>query len=100
MLTKRDKRFRTIGGIVSAVIALCCFTPILVIGVTAIGLAGIVGWLDYVLFPLLFLCLGMVIYSFTPKKNEHSNTANHTNLSAVRKKGGRDNATKRLSMVL
>lgn len=100
MLTKRDKRFRTIGGIVSAVIALCCFTPILVIGVTAIGLAGIVGWLDYVLFPLLFLCLGVVIYSFTPKKNAHSNTANHTNLSAVRKKGGRDNATKRLSMVL
>ncbi len=49
------------GGIIGSVIAaLCCFTPLLVIAFTGVGLAGLIGGLDYVLFPLLFGSLGVV----------------------------------------
>lgn len=48
-------------GIVGAVIAaLCCFTPLLVVLLGAAGLAAVVGWLDYALFPLLFASLGII----------------------------------------
>ncbi len=52
------------GGIVgSLVAAVCCFTPLLVIAFTGAGLAGLVGGLDYVLFPMLFGSLGVVAYA-------------------------------------
>lgn len=41
--------------------AVCCFTPLLVIVVAGVGLSALTGWLDYVLFPLLFLCLAVVV---------------------------------------
>ncbi len=46
------------GGTITA--ALCCFTPILVIGLGAVGLSAWLGWLDYVLFPMMFASLGIV----------------------------------------
>ncbi|NOR64508.1 MAG: mercury resistance system transport protein MerF [Candidatus Scalindua sp.] len=50
-------------GIIGSIItAICCFTPILIVVFTAIGLAAIVGYLDYVLFPLLAIFLGMIGY--------------------------------------
>ncbi len=50
-------------GIIGSIItAICCFTPILIVIFTAIGLAAIVGYLDYVLFPLLAIFLGMIGY--------------------------------------
>ncbi len=49
------------GGIIgSSIAAVCCFTPLLVIAFTGAGLAGLIGGLDYVLFPLLFGSLGIV----------------------------------------
>ncbi len=48
------------GGTIIA--ALCCFTPILVIGLGAVGLSAWLGWLDYVLFPMLFASLGLVAF--------------------------------------
>jgi len=47
-----------LGGALFA--ALCCFTPLLVIVVTGVGLSALTGWLDYALFPLLFFCLAVV----------------------------------------
>ena len=45
-------------GVIGAIIAaLCCFTPILVILFGALGLSALVGYLDYVLFPMLGLFL-------------------------------------------
>ncbi|WP_432472164.1 mercury resistance system transport protein MerF [Amphritea sp. HPY] len=47
-------------GIVGTVIAaICCFTPFLVVLLGAIGLASLVGYLDYILLPLLgaFICI-------------------------------------------
>jgi hypothetical protein len=51
------------GLISTAVAAVCCFTPVLVILAGAAGLSAIVGWLDYGLFPLLFASLGLVAYA-------------------------------------
>ena len=51
-------------GIVGTVIAaLCCFTPVLVILVSAVGLSAIIGYLDYVLFPALAFFLLLTIYA-------------------------------------
>ncbi|MFQ5551243.1 MAG: mercury resistance system transport protein MerF [Gemmatimonadales bacterium] len=51
-------------GIIGTVVAaICCFTPVLVILVTAVGLSAIVGWLDYVLFPALAVFIGITIYA-------------------------------------
>ncbi|MBE9171508.1 mercury resistance system transport protein MerF [Pleurocapsales cyanobacterium LEGE 06147] len=45
-------------------VALCCFTPILVILLGAIGLSALVGYLDYVLLPTLFIMLALTILSY------------------------------------
>jgi mercuric ion transport protein len=50
-----------LGG--SAIAALCCFTPILVIALGGVGLAAIVGWLDLVLLPALAFFLGLTAYA-------------------------------------
>ncbi|MFN3491741.1 MAG: mercury resistance system transport protein MerF [Anaerolineales bacterium] len=63
-------------GIVGTIItALCCFTPILVILLGAVGLGWLIGYLDYILFPALFIFLGLTVYGLyrqrsieTPKK--------------------------------
>ena len=51
-------------GIAGSVIAaICCFTPALVVLVTAVGLSAIIGYLDYVLFPALAFFLGLTGYA-------------------------------------
>lgn len=60
MGNKRLLRFGVIGTVITA---LCCFTPILVILVAAVGLSWAVGYLDYVLFPGLFVFIGITIYA-------------------------------------
>ena len=50
-----------IAGIVAT--ALCCVTPILVIALGALGFSAAVGWLDFVLFPLLAVFLGLTGYA-------------------------------------
>jgi len=41
-------------GIIGTIIAaLCCFTPLLVILLSAIGMSAIIGYLDLVLLPAL-----------------------------------------------
>ncbi len=55
-------------GIIGAVIAaLCCFTPILVILFGALGISALVGYLDYVLFPLLGLFLLVIVVALVTK---------------------------------
>lgn len=55
------------GGFVVA--ALCCFTPVLVVSMAAVGLSEYVGWLDYVLFPVMVASLGMIVFALAWKKN-------------------------------
>lgn len=48
----------------TAIILICCFTPLLVILLTAVGLGAIVGYLDYVLLPSLGVFVGLSVFSF------------------------------------
>lgn len=52
-----------VGVIGSIVTAICCFTPVLVVLFGALGIAWLVGYLDYVLFPALVLFLCITLYS-------------------------------------
>ena len=58
-----DKNLLRTGIVGSVVTALCCVTPILVIGFGALGLSAAVGWLDFVLFPMLAGFLGLTGYA-------------------------------------
>lgn len=55
----KNDRLLKCGLIGTVLVALCCFTPILVILLAALGLSALLGWLDLVLLPALavFICL-------------------------------------------
>ena len=56
------------AGIAGAVIAaLCCFTPILVLLLGAVGLGALTGYLDYVLLPALAFFVGLTVYAVARK---------------------------------
>lgn len=54
-----DRKLLCAGGAGSVIAAVCCFTPLLVIALPAIGLAAWLAWLDYVLLPLLAIALAI-----------------------------------------
>lgn len=58
-----DRNMLRTGIIGSVIAAICCFTPALVVLVTAIGLSAVIGYLDYVLFPALAIFLAMTGYA-------------------------------------
>src|SRR3546814_12082400 len=58
----KDRTILRTGVVGSVVAAVCCFTPVLVILLGAVGLSAWLGWLDYVLFPALALFLGITAY--------------------------------------
>lgn len=66
-----------IGGIVAAV---CCATPLLALAFAALGLSAWLAWADYVLLPLIALCLALVALALwrlrnAPARSATSNTA-------------------------
>ena len=63
----KDKLLKT-GVVGTILVALCCFTPILVVLVTAVGLAAIIGYLDYVLFPALGVFILITIYALMRRR--------------------------------
>ncbi|MDF1584556.1 MAG: mercury resistance system transport protein MerF [Methyloprofundus sp.] len=67
------KLLRT-GLIGSIIVALCCFTPVLVILLGVVGLSALTGYLDYVLFPALILFLGIAGYAAFRKHQSQQNT--------------------------
>lgn len=54
------KRFGVAGTII---VALCCFTPVLIVLFGVVGLSWLVGYLDYVLFPALIVFVGITVYA-------------------------------------
>jgi len=58
----RDKLLTT-GVIGTAVAAVCCFTPALVIVLGALGLSAWLAWLDYVLIPALLAFAALTGYA-------------------------------------
>ena len=58
-----NKTLLTTGIAGSIIAALCCATPVLVILLGALGLSAWLGWIDYVVLPVLAICVGIVVYA-------------------------------------
>ncbi|WP_239025200.1 mercury resistance system transport protein MerF [Rhodoligotrophos defluvii] len=58
-----DRNLLQVGIIGTVVVALRCFTPILVILLGVVGLSAPGGWLDYVLLPALAMFIGSTAYA-------------------------------------
>lgn len=58
-----NKTLLVAGLIGKVVAALCCFTPILIVMASLIGLAALVGYLDFVLLPVLALFVALTVYA-------------------------------------
>jgi len=58
-----DKKLLKTGVIGIIVTALCCFTPILVWLFLALGLSAVIGYLDMILFPVLFIFICITGYA-------------------------------------
>ena len=52
----------------TVLVALCCFTPVLVILLGVVGLYALTGYLDYVLLPALAVFIGLIIYAIQRKR--------------------------------
>ena len=65
---EKERLFKTgLGGAI--VTAVCCFSPLLPWLLALVGLALLIPYLDYVLFPLLFLFLGMALIGWRQRRS-------------------------------
>jgi len=59
------------AGIIGTIIAaLCCFTPVLVILLGAVGLSALTGYLDFVLLPALGFFVLLTLYAVWRRKKQ------------------------------
>ena len=58
-----------VGIIGTVVAALCCFTPVLVVLLGAVGLSAAIGWLDCVLWPALVSFLGLMVFALWKRRS-------------------------------
>ncbi|SFR66438.1 mercuric ion transport protein [Marinobacter daqiaonensis] len=65
---KNPKTLLRVSVIGTVLVALCCFTPILVILLSTVGLAAMTGYLDYLLLPALAFFIGLTLYALWQKK--------------------------------
>lgn len=63
-----DKKLLKTGIAGTAFFAVCCFTPLLVITLGAVGLSAWLGWLDYVLLPGLAVFMALTGYALWKRK--------------------------------
>lgn len=63
MSEQTDRKLIATGIVGTVIAALCCFTPILVVLLGAVGLSAWLGWIDYVLLPALAFFIGLTIYA-------------------------------------
>lgn len=63
-----DNRLLKKGIVGATVMALCCFTPILVILLSAVGLSAIIGYLDFVLLPALGIFILITLYALLKRR--------------------------------
>lgn len=70
-MEKKTNRILKTGIVGSIVVAICCFTPLLVILLGVLGLGAATGYLDYVLLPALGIFLVIMAYGgYLEKKDE------------------------------
>ncbi len=65
-----DQNTKLIGtGVAGALLSmLCCFTPVLVIMLSAVGLTAFVAKLDYVLVPVFIASIALVIFALVRRR--------------------------------
>jgi mercuric ion transport protein len=63
-------KFIKVGLVGGGLTALCCFTPVLVWLLAALGLSAVVGYLDFVLLPMLGVFILLLLIGIT----KHANT--------------------------
>lgn len=61
-MTPKQQLFASVAGTVA--VALCCFTPVLVVLFAAIGLGALTPYLDLVLIPALAILLVITALSY------------------------------------
>ncbi|MBE0455674.1 MAG: mercury resistance system transport protein MerF [Roseovarius sp.] len=71
---KSDRRLLTTGIVGTIIVALCCFTPVLVVLFGVIGISAMLGWVDYVLFPALVFFIGLTIYAVWRRQRNTTNS--------------------------
>jgi mercuric ion transport protein len=59
----KNHKLLTTGIVGTIIAALCCFTPLLVVVLGAVGLSAWLGWLDFVLLPALGIFIVITIYA-------------------------------------
>ena len=78
-----DENLLRAGSIGTAIAAICCFTPALVVLVGLAGLSAVVAWLDYGLFPMLFTSMGLVAYALHLRSGRKGPSPNVVIVAAV-----------------
>jgi len=65
-----DQNTKFLGtGVAGALLSmLCCFTPVLVIMLSAVGLTAFVAKLDYVLIPVFIASIALVIFALVRRR--------------------------------
>ena len=74
-MTQSQERYRKAcmaAAIGTVVVALCCFTPLLVLVLGIVGLSVLTPYLDYVLLPALVVLLAVTIISYRKWKKVDS----------------------------
>lgn len=56
------------------IVALCCFTPVLVWLLAVVGLSALTGYLDIVLFPALVFFIALSVYAVWRKQSSGQTT--------------------------
>ena len=69
-----DQKLLRVGIVGTVIAALCCFTPILVVLLGAVGLSAALGWLDYVLLPSLAFFVGLTVYAVYRRQRKQAET--------------------------
>ena len=72
------KTLLRVSVIGTVLVALCCFTPILVVLLGTLGLAAPTGYLDYVLLPALVFFIGLTCYAVWRKKKHDACCDSHS----------------------
>lgn len=70
--TEMKDRLLLTGVIGTIIAAICCFTPLLVVLLGAVGLSAVVGALDYVLMPALAIFIAITVYAVWKRQKKLS----------------------------
>jgi len=65
----RNARLLTTGITGSVVTLICCFTPALVWLFAVLGVSAWLAWIDYVLWPSLFVFLAITAYAVMQRRS-------------------------------